>query len=833
MLLLNTTTYALERVARPDKYAILSHTWEADEVTFDDMKSLDEAKRKGGWSKVQQACRVAAEISRCKYIWIDSCCIDKSSSAELSEAINSMFSYYQDAEVCYVYLSDLLDSSGSGIRLNLSRCRWFTRGWTLQELVAPRMIIFYNHRWDFIGSKQSLMDQLVNITNIDRSVLVDASVLSTVPVGRRMGWAAKRQTTRVEDAAYCLLGIFDVNMPMIYGEGGKAFIRLQEAIALTTNDLSLFAWSDESPNPWHQSYQGIFARSPVQFSDCHLLENVHDPLEYNTRSLAITNRGVEFQTSLQSDRENGDYLMFLHCRQGTAGYGPSGEVETIAIRLLKTPNGFIRHRSDVVFHDLTIVRIFLQWHRLRHVPGPFLNSLTSLVQVKKVYEGGYHLYLDGLAKKYGPLVRIGPNEVMFSDPETLQRLSAIRSPFTKGPWYEGARAVPGHDHVFSLVDEQKHKERKAKMGPGYAGMENGGFEISVDKIIGVFIDLLERKYISTATESRLIEFSTRVGFLPLDVISEVAFGEPFGFLKNDKDMFDYLHQMDQALPFIVLFTTIPGLYKWKDRWPLKKFMPNEKDEFGMGRMQGFATEFVDKRLAPDAKPGRDIVQSFINRGMKRDELISDILLQILAGSETTSTVIRMTLLHLINTPSALRRLTREIDQGIASGKISAPVTNAQCRAMPYLQAVIREGLRIWPPSTALHDKQVPEGGDRIHGFWLPGGTQVGQNMWGICRSREMFGEDADVFRPERWLLEKGERLKGMVGAVDMNFGYGKYQCLGKNLAWMEVNKVLVEMLRRYDFAIVNPVKPMEISNAAVWVTNDFWLRITRREEDDR
>ncbi|KAF2113731.1 hypothetical protein BDV96DRAFT_461546, partial [Lophiotrema nucula] len=185
-------------------------------------------------------------------------CIDKSSSAELSEAINSMYNWYSNSACCYAFLSDLAPLS------NLRHCRWFTRGWTLQELIAPQFIVFYDKDWVISGRKgrPSLMTPvhrnhlfatpdpgferlLSGITGIPSAVLSESRDLSLrrqYSIAKIMSWAAHRRTTRLEDMAYCLLGLFNINMPLLYGEGEKAFIRLQEEIIKETTDLSLFAW---------------------------------------------------------------------------------------------------------------------------------------------------------------------------------------------------------------------------------------------------------------------------------------------------------------------------------------------------------------------------------------------------------------------------------------------------------------------------------------------------------------------------------------------------------------------------------------------------------------
>ncbi|KUJ20753.1 HET-domain-containing protein [Mollisia scopiformis] len=247
--LINTTTLKLEFFvdlynARPRRYAILSHTWEDEEVSFQEFQSLESTSLKKGFRKIEMTCRLAFDRGL-KYVWMDTCCIDKANNVELTEAINSMFLWYKESEVFFVYLSDLQphgQMQAHQLEERLSQCRWFTRGWTLQELIAPQHIEILDSEWSDIGQNMSLVDQISSLTGIDKDVLIDSSALN-VAVARKMSWAASRSTTRVEDNAYCLIGIFDINMSMIYGEGRKAFYRLQEEIAKETNDLSFFAWS--------------------------------------------------------------------------------------------------------------------------------------------------------------------------------------------------------------------------------------------------------------------------------------------------------------------------------------------------------------------------------------------------------------------------------------------------------------------------------------------------------------------------------------------------------------------------------------------------------------
>jgi len=211
-------------------YAILSHTWGAndEEVTFKDLVE-GTGKSKAGYTKIR-FCGEQAASNRLQYFWVDTCCIDKSSSAELQEAITSMFQWYHNAANCYVYLSDVsIDNYSTNNYSAFRKSRWFTRGWTLQELIAPRTVEFFSQERQRIGDRKSLERQVHEITGIPIRAL-RGSPLAGFSIDERMSWAAERKTKRKEDKAYSLLGIFNIFMPLIYGEGDNAFTRLKEEI---------------------------------------------------------------------------------------------------------------------------------------------------------------------------------------------------------------------------------------------------------------------------------------------------------------------------------------------------------------------------------------------------------------------------------------------------------------------------------------------------------------------------------------------------------------------------------------------------------------------------
>ncbi|KAH7397242.1 heterokaryon incompatibility protein-domain-containing protein, partial [Pyrenochaeta sp. MPI-SDFR-AT-0127] len=249
MRLINCSTLQLEDFfdLNIPRYAILSHTWGSEEVTFADF-TLNQAAAiaKEGYKKIHATCKQALRDGL-NYAWVDTCCIDKTSSAELSEAINSMFRWYSRSDICYAYLADVPIAE---FERSFPKSKWFTRGWTLQELLAPQAVEFFDREWNKLGTRSTHAQRISEITAIEEEALVGFMIrndyvrdLSRFCVAKKMSWASCRKTTRLEDTAYCLLGIFDINMPLLYGEGDRAFMRLQEEIIRTIVDDSILAWN--------------------------------------------------------------------------------------------------------------------------------------------------------------------------------------------------------------------------------------------------------------------------------------------------------------------------------------------------------------------------------------------------------------------------------------------------------------------------------------------------------------------------------------------------------------------------------------------------------------
>lgn len=320
MRLINVHSFEVEEVwdESVKEYAILSHRWEDDEVSFRDMQDLAVASTMEGFAKIQRSCDHAQKDGY-SHVWVDTCCINKESSAELSEAINSMYRWYKASPVCYAFLSDVhANTDNRDVEQQIRSSVWFSRGWTLQELIAPQNVVFYDGEWEFLGTKQTLSHLLVLKTGIDEAIL-NGEPLSRRSIAQRMSWASERITKCVEDNAYCLLGIFDVNMPLLYGEREKAFLRLQEQIIKQSDDHTIFAWAIH-----RHDQPGLLADSPKAFQNCQYVRTMTSRKGRSPYSL--TNRGLSIKL-LATHFTTDTYIVRLDCADGLlpADAGPIDE----------------------------------------------------------------------------------------------------------------------------------------------------------------------------------------------------------------------------------------------------------------------------------------------------------------------------------------------------------------------------------------------------------------------------------------------------------------------------------------------------------------------------
>ncbi|OBZ69553.1 hypothetical protein A0H81_10519 [Grifola frondosa] len=372
MYLLNTKSVLLREFADPltiPPYAILSHRW-ADprrETTFEQLKARRVSE------KIKYFCEEAL-IDGYDWVWVDTCCINKTSSSELSEAINSMYIWYGKSDVCYAYLKDV---SGAGDARQpdsaFRKSEWFRRGWTLQELIAPAKVVFLDADWKLIGTKENLADVVEEITKVPRDILLHRSPFSKFSVAQRLSWAADRETTRDEDQAYSLMGLFGIHMPTLYGEGQHAFIRLQQEIMRNSNDHSVFAWKT---GPLLPSWQGLLAPSPSYFHASDTI--VQMPYETYGKQFAkisqphysVTNYGILLRLPLYHISKQGAevYLAALACK--------FSEGRMICIRLQRLQgNLYTKESPDFIDVEIQPNRFVVQEVYIQHTSPVF--DMTS------------------------------------------------------------------------------------------------------------------------------------------------------------------------------------------------------------------------------------------------------------------------------------------------------------------------------------------------------------------------------------------------------------------------------------------------------------------------
>ncbi|KKY32903.1 putative cytochrome p450 monooxygenase [Diaporthe ampelina] len=465
--------------------------------------------------------------------------------------------------------------------------------------------------------------------------------------------------------------------------------------------------------------------------------------------------------------------------------------------------------SFFIYHATTTV---LAWRRLRHFPGPPLASISNFWSFFTVAGGQCHVKIAREQKKYGKAMRIGPNAIMVYDPETLWHINSARSLYSRSGWYESQRFHPEGESVFSEVSTVLHDKRKAKLVSGFAGKGSVNLEADVDSQIAALV-----KYIRTKAlygQADRLAFSKVLRWFQLDLITLIG-------------LVPLIHSIS-VVPFMRKIT-ISKLFVYL-AWP------KVTDKEGLGRSISQMRSIVKHQFEniTENKAGHqhgNILSEWIKHGHNIKQCELDLAILMPAGTETSITTVRGTLLHILSSPAVYHKLKQEISEGIKAGRISQPITQDQAKEMPYLQAVIREGMRIVPPVINGFAKKVPPSGDTICGKFVPGGTEVHMNFIAMLMNTEVFGADAEVFRPERFLECDEKQRNYMLKTIDLSFGYGRWLCLGKPLAILELNKIYVELLRVFDFQITQAEKPWKRRGYSTSIIDDFELRVRENPLD--
>lgn len=449
-------------------------------------------------------------------------------------------------------------------------------------------------------------------------------------------------------------------------------------------------------------------------------------------------------------------------------------------------------------------------HPLAKFHGPWYATSFSFVGAMISIFRKEPEWIAHLEKVYGTEhpIRISPYVLLFCRTSSMKDIYRDNQMNVKGGVYQSGALGP--PNLVSIVDGEEHRAlRKAlSNGPWIIGPLKNAWESRFDELITLFISKLHEH----AEAKRIICLSDKMTEFAADILGMISFSEPFGSIKNQRDERGLIGNFRKGLP-IFGFT---GRFKFlRDKLlPLpimaKLLLPSAADEAGMGWLMGEAERQIaarEKLIAEEKFQGKpDFLQHCLEArfsdgsSLSPLQKLSHVTLLILAGADTTGTAMGMTLQFMLTNPSVLERAQAEIEAADSKGLLSTPIRYDEMKQhLPYFGACIKESLRLAPPAVNLFAREVPKGGKVIDGHFVPGGTDVTNFAYTIQRNKEFYGEDANEYKPERW-LESQQRSFDME-AVQFTFGIGPRVCLGKDVAILESHKLLPEIIRRFDFDI--------------------------------
>ncbi|PHH65080.1 hypothetical protein CDD81_3478 [Ophiocordyceps australis] len=471
------------------------------------------------------------------------------------------------------------------------------------------------------------------------------------------------------------------------------------------------------------------------------------------------------------------------------------------------------------------------WHRLRHFPGPVLARFSNLHRLFSSFSGKCYLKYAHLGQTYDnnarSLIRIGPNDLITSDPDIIRRMSAARSYYRRSAWYAALLVDPRSENMISTLNTAAHDRLKIATAAGYGTSASAHIEEAIDPQVMALVDLLRRKYTSGPERYRPVEFGALSKFFALDVITRLAYDKEAGHLATDSDVYGCLEFFDCFPKQLQMRTELPITSRvFLSSLFLHFFGPKHSDPRGMGRLMRLVHDAIQDYGENKHGKEKGFVGAFLSAGLDANQCESEVILQLTAGFHTTAIAICTILVHILSTPRVYARLKADIAQAAKDGSISSPITESEAKAMPYVQAVILEGLRIHPPVASRFAKQVPPQGDTLQGRFIPGGTRISHNIWALMRDEPIFGPDVELFRPERFLQADPAKVNPTMQAqVDFCFGYGRWGCVGKHIARMELDKIFVELLRAFDIQLVYPGNTLNMKQEVLFSQKDLWIQV--------
>ncbi|KAI1259170.1 cytochrome P450 [Xylariaceae sp. FL1019] len=490
---------------------------------------------------------------------------------------------------------------------------------------------------------------------------------------------------------------------------------------------------------------------------------------------------------------------------------------------------------------------------LNLIPGPFPAKFTSLWKFYVSWKEIMPFTSVDLHEELGPLVRIGPNHISASSAESLALIHRSRSGFIKSPMYD--LLLPSFEgeilhNLFSTQDSGIHAALKRKIAPLYTKKALSSLEFHIDDCIAHFMSAME--IMIRRPENKPIDLGTWLQYYAFDCIGTVNFSRKMGYLETGQDV-DGLCNLEQKkmLEFGTWGQVVPFVKVWMK---IRAFFKGPGDQNAFFQT---ALDVVQDRIKHPTE-GSDQLNRFLNLHQSDPNeftvghVIGATFITLVTSHEVVSTALRAVVYYLAKDAKRQERVQNEISEAVRNGKLSNPAQYSETQGLPYLSvfeiigfpvlfpfsnfrgrsiphqsvnitnclslATITEALRIHPATGLLLERVVPKGGATLHGYFLPEDTLIGVNPWVINRDKGIFGEDAHQFRPERWIESPPTNLVKMRTNL-FSFGAGSRNCIGKNLALMEVNKAVAEIYRHYNVSLADPEMSWKVSGH--WMTRQW------------
>ncbi|KAF3021124.1 hypothetical protein E8E14_013600 [Neopestalotiopsis sp. 37M] len=485
---------------------------------------------------------------------------------------------------------------------------------------------------------------------------------------------------------------------------------------------------------------------------------------------------------------------------------------------------------------------------LRHFPGPFLASFSRTWKFISIAQGHTHLDLIALHQKYGPVVRIAPNEVSFASPQAARIILSAGKGFYKTDFY-AVFPPPENPDIFTEIREDVHAVKKRVANVPYSMAAMRQLSPFIDDTIDLFIARLGEFCVDGKLAPLLdnvggrgkVDLGAWLHYFAFDVLGEVAFSRSFGFLAAGCDVESAIKTIDDSQTYNGLVGQIPVLDYVLRRNPLWKYVPALNP--GNSLITRTAMDELSKRKPFDenaegaAKDGRrDLLGSLIKGHLKEGSGFGegDVFAVAhgaisFAGSDSTASTMQSFFHYILSVPGILTRLRDELKTAMAEGSIprDGNIEYVQALDLPYFQACLKEAMRLRPAVGLNITRHVPKDGVELDGVFLAGGTRVAVNGWVLHRDKDIFGEDADVYRPERWLED--EEMAKKMDRFMFQFGGGAHVCIGRNLALLEINKVIPRLLRDFNFELVHPDQPLKAHASFFVVQEGLEVFIEKKE----